>query len=191
MTLKKLIIPLATLASVMFFTAPTFAVRAPVVASFTSSAEQIATDGSFTITLSFTAAAWNLHVTSTGPVSGCTFDNADATSDAQDAEQNFTINCTATGAGTIVATLSGDVSIYDQGTIYTDSQSGSVTIIAADSTSGDDDLSGGNPTSDNPTADNGTALPQTYDSINRSLVAVGALSAVMAGVYLYNRSRRG
>ncbi len=61
------------------------------------------------------AAAWNLHVTSSGPVSGCTLDAADATFDALDTNKSFPVTCTSTGVGTITLTLSGDVTSANDG----------------------------------------------------------------------------
>ena len=55
------------------------------------------------------AAAWNVHVNSSGPVSGCSINEADTTADASDTNKTFSVTCTATGEGTITITLSGDI----------------------------------------------------------------------------------
>ncbi len=55
------------------------------------------------------AAAWNIHVVSSGPVSGCSINQADATSDAMDTSRTFSTTCTATSEGNISIKLSGDV----------------------------------------------------------------------------------
>jgi len=58
------------------------------------------------------AAAWNIHVTSTGPVdnTACIINEADASDDAKNIDKTFKVTCTATGEGTVRLTLSGDVS---------------------------------------------------------------------------------
>lgn len=66
--------------------------------------------GNFTASVKVnSAAAWNVHVTATGPVSGCTINQADATADAMDTSKTFTATCTVTGTGTITVKLTGDV----------------------------------------------------------------------------------
>ena len=204
MKLSKLIIPLATIASLSLFTVPALAAREPIEATITPSAEQVIVGDSFTITVAFRAASWNIHLSATGPVEGCTIDESDTTADAQAADQSFTANCTATGTGAIVVTLSGDASIDYEGTVYTDTQSGSVTVTAVDENTTSDPTDPTNPT-DPTTGDDtggensgtttnngdGTTLPQTYDSIGRSVAVVSTLSAILLGVYLYNRRQRG
>ena len=64
----------------------------------------------FTVSASISgAAAWNVHVNSSGPVSGCSINEADTTADASDTNKTFSVTCTATGEGTITITLSGDI----------------------------------------------------------------------------------
>ncbi|MDD6272500.1 MAG: cadherin-like beta sandwich domain-containing protein [bacterium] len=64
----------------------------------------------FTVTANInSAAAWNIHVSASGPVSGCTIKQADVTADAMDTNKKFSATCTATGTGTITIKLSGDV----------------------------------------------------------------------------------
>ena len=58
-------------------------------------------------------AAWNVHISASGPVSGCSLAVADATPDALNASKTFSTTCTATGEGTIVVSLSGDVTNQD------------------------------------------------------------------------------
>lgn len=90
-----------------------FILKAKVIAAsgnITVSTENVYVGNSFTVSANISsAAAWNVHVTATGPVSGCTINEADATSDAQDTNKTFTATCTATAEGTITITLSGDV----------------------------------------------------------------------------------
>ena len=68
----------------------------------------------FTVSASISgAAAWNVHVNSSGPVSGCSINEADTTVDASDTNKTFSVTCTATGEGTITITLSGDITSAD------------------------------------------------------------------------------
>ena len=84
---------------------------------------------SFTATVNVnSAAAWNVHVTSTGPVSGCAIHQADATADAEDANRTFTASCKATGKGTITLTLSGDVTSAATGNAVNVSGTRTVTV---------------------------------------------------------------
>ncbi len=84
---------------------------------------------SFTATVNVnSAAAWNVHVASTGPVSGCAINQADATADAEDANRTFTANCKATGKGTIILTLSGDVTSAATGNAVNVSGTKTVTV---------------------------------------------------------------
>jgi hypothetical protein len=74
------------------------------------SSNTVTVGDSFTVYANMkSAAAWNIHVTSSGPVSGCSINQADSTEDALDTSKTFSATCTATGEGTIVITLSGDV----------------------------------------------------------------------------------
>ena len=83
-------------------------------ATLSVSSSSVNVGDSFTATVNMTdAAAWNIHVTASGPVDGCTIAVADATSDAMNASRSFGANCTATGEGTITLTLSGDITGED------------------------------------------------------------------------------
>lgn len=65
---------------------------------------------SFTVTVGFTAASWNVHVNANGPVSGCSINEADSDSNAVDAYRSFSTTCTTTGQGTVTISLTGDYS---------------------------------------------------------------------------------
>ncbi len=54
------------------------------------------------------AAAWEVHVSATGPVTNCSINEAGYTDDATDTSRTFTANCVATGEGTISISLSGN-----------------------------------------------------------------------------------
>ena len=71
---------------------------------------------SFTVSANISsAAAWNVHVSANGPVSGCVINQADATADAMDTNKTFSATCTATGEGVITVVLSGDVTSASDG----------------------------------------------------------------------------
>ena len=73
-------------------------------------------------------AAWNIHVTATGPVTGCEIHQADASEDAMNTNKTFSATCTTTGEGTVVVNLSGDTST-ENGTIEKLSSSHTITVI--------------------------------------------------------------
>jgi len=60
-------------------------------------------------------AAWNIHVSSSGPVSDCSIHQADATADALDISKTLSVTCKATGVGSVTLTLSGDVTSAKDG----------------------------------------------------------------------------
>lgn len=98
-------------------------------ASLSVSSSSIYSGESFTAYVNMNgAAAWNLHVASSGPVSGCKLDIADATLDALDTNKSFPVTCTSTGVGTITLTLSGDVTSANDGNAVNVSGSASVTV---------------------------------------------------------------
>lgn len=98
-------------------------------ASLSVSSSSIYSGESFTAYVNMKgAAAWNLHVASSGPVSGCKLDIADATLDALDTNKSFPVTCTSTGVGTITLTLSGDVTSAIDGNAVNVSGSASVIV---------------------------------------------------------------
>lgn len=83
--------------------------KANAQASISVSKNEVYVGDTFTVNVNMSAtAAWEIHVTATGPVSGCTINQADATADALDTSKTFSANCTATGVGNIVITLTGN-----------------------------------------------------------------------------------
>lgn len=78
-------------------------------ASLTTSASKVSIGESFTVNVNLSSvASWNVHVTSTGPVNGCTINQADASETAMNISKTFSASCTSTGEGTIIISLSGD-----------------------------------------------------------------------------------
>ena len=97
--------------------------------SLSISSENVYVGDSFTVTANInSAAAWNVHVTTSGPVSGCSINQADTTSDAMDTNKTFSSTCTTTGTGTIIVVLSGDVTSASDGNAVNISESKSVTV---------------------------------------------------------------
>ncbi len=93
------------------------------------SASNVHVGDSFTVTVNVnSAAAWNIHVSASGPVSGCSINQADASSDAMDTNKSFSTSCKATGAGKITITLSGDVTSAASGNAVNVASSKSVTV---------------------------------------------------------------
>ena len=94
---KKIIVTFLLLNLIL----PTKTVEA-ASSSLSVSSRNVIVGNSFTISVNINqASAWNIHVTSTGPVSGCTMSLADATADAMNTSKSFQATCTATAAGTI------------------------------------------------------------------------------------------
>ncbi len=84
--------------------------------NLTVSSNQVNVGDTFTVTVDINgAAAWNVHLTATGPVSGCSINQADATGDALDTNKTFNTTCTATGTGTITIRLNGDITSASDG----------------------------------------------------------------------------
>lgn len=77
------------------------------------------------------AAAWNIHVTSSGPVSNCSINEADVTSNAKNTNKTFSINCTATKEGTITIELSGDITSSKNGVPLILSEKKTIKAVAA------------------------------------------------------------
>ena len=79
-----------------------------VFAALNLSKTSVTVGDSFTASVSFTAAAWEVHLNSNGPVSNCYINEADSTSNASNASKTFKATCKTTGTGTVTLTLSGN-----------------------------------------------------------------------------------
>ena len=123
--MKKVKFLLLFLISIFAFNINVFAASGSLGVSSSS----VYVGDSFTVTANVSsAAAWNIHVSASGPVSGCSINQADATADAMDTNKTFSATCTATGTGTITITLSGDVTSASNGNAVNVSGSRSVTV---------------------------------------------------------------
>lgn len=98
-------------------------------ANLSVSKSSIYVGDSFTATLTAKGvAAWNIHISASGPVSGCKLDQADATADGLDTSKTFSVTCKSTGEGTITVTLKGDVTSSNDGKPVKLSSSKEVTV---------------------------------------------------------------
>lgn len=99
--------------------------------SLSVSSENVYIGDSFTVTANInSAAAWNVHVSASGPVSNCTINQANATDDALDTNKTFSATCIATGEGTINIVLSGDVTSASDGNAVAISESKNVIVTS-------------------------------------------------------------
>lgn len=122
--MKKIKLLLILFISIFIFNIKVFA-----GANLSVSTNSVTKGGTFTVSVNmWGAAAWNIHVTASGPVSGCSINQADATADAMDTNKTFTATCTATGVGTINVSLSGDVTSASDGNAVMLGGSASVTV---------------------------------------------------------------
>lgn len=98
-------------------------------ASVYTSASTVYPGQSFTASVTINAAAWNVHSTVSGPVSGCIMNDADSSPTAMNMQKTVSTTCTATGTGTITISLYGDYTTQD-GTNIALSGSASVQVVA-------------------------------------------------------------
>lgn len=85
-------------------------------ANLSVSSNNVYVGDTFTVFVNMTqSAAWNIHVNSSGPVSGCVINDSDTTSNALDTSKQFSATCTATQEGEISISLSGDVTSASDG----------------------------------------------------------------------------
>ena len=131
-------------------------------ASLSVSTSNVKVGESFTITVNASSvAAWNIHVNASGPVSNCSINQADATSDALDTNKTFSTTCSAMGEGTISISLSGDVtsaSDPDNAVIVSDS-----TSITAIQTASNNENNNSNNNSNNNQASVNNAVSNEQD----------------------------
>lgn len=123
--MKKIKILLVSLISILAFNINVYAASGSLGVSSSS----VYVGDSFTVSVNVnSAAAWNIHVSASGPVDGCTINQADATADALDTNKTFNATCKATGLGTITLNLSGDVTSASDGNAVNVSGSRSVVV---------------------------------------------------------------
>lgn len=123
--MKKVIIFLVSLVSILAFNTKVYAVSSSLEVNNSS----VKVGDEFTVTAKVnSAAAWNVHVSASGPVDSCSINEVDVTADALDTDKTFSATCTATGTGTINLTLSGDAASASGGNVVTISGRKTVTV---------------------------------------------------------------
>ena len=158
---KKIQIIIISLAAAFLLSANSFAASGNIYVSESN----VYVNDTFSVSVSITSsAAWNIHVTASGPVSGCTINVADATADAKDDNKTFTASCRATGTGIITLSLSGDVTSASDGNAVYLSGSRTVTVTEKPSPDNNENTGGntGGNTSSNP-GDNTSGNKPTTD----------------------------
>ena len=109
----------------------TFNVSVKAGSSLSTSTSNVYNGNGFNVTASISSAAsWNVKVTASGPVSGCTINDAGYTSDLSETSKSFTASCQATGTGNITINLSGDIT-NGNGKTFKISESKTVTVTNA------------------------------------------------------------
>ena len=125
--MKRIKIILMLLISMFIFKINAFAASGNLSVSKSS----VYVGESFTVSVNVnSAAAWNVHVSATGPVQNCSINQADATADAMDTNKTFTATCTATATGTITINLNGDVTSAMDGNSVIISGNKTVNVVA-------------------------------------------------------------
>lgn len=96
----------------------------------TTNSGDVSKGDTFKVKVSITdVASWNVHVTPSGPVTGCAINQADTSADASNTSKTFEADCTVTGGGTIKLALSGDTTTEDDNTV---TLSDTISITAKD-----------------------------------------------------------
>lgn len=103
-------------------------------ASLSTSSSQVYSGDTFNTTVNLSGvASWEVHVNSTGPVSGCVINAADATENALNGSKSYSVKCSTTGVGTIKITLSGNTTTETDSKKYI-SGTKTVNVISKSST---------------------------------------------------------
>ena len=78
-------------------------------ANFSVSSSNVNIGDTFNATVNLNAAAWDISINSTGPVSGCKKHEVNDSGTGYNASTSISVTCTATGEGTATITVSGDI----------------------------------------------------------------------------------
>ena len=133
-------------------------------ASLSTSTSSVYVGDRFTVSVNVNAAAWNVHTSVSGPVSGCIVNQADASADAMNTNKTFTATCTAIGEGTITITLYGDVT--GDTDIYATQVSGTRTVtVSKRPTSSGNNNSNNNSSNNNNNTNNNTPSKSTNNKL--------------------------
>lgn len=86
-----------------------FGTSASAGASLSTSASSVTSGSSFSVSVNLSGvAAWEVHVSATGPVSGCSINAADSTEDASNGSKSYSATCKTVGTGNVTVSLSGN-----------------------------------------------------------------------------------
>ncbi len=152
----KYLAPAAIIASLVIGS-PAYA-----IADFSASGSNVYVGDTFTVTLSIdAAAAWNIHISSDGPVENCSLVDANTTPDALDTEQEFTAECQATETGEITVSLSGDYTTADGTTIDLSDELVVTADIKPEEEPGPGEEPGEEPTDEDPAEGTAGNIPDT------------------------------
>ena len=173
--MKRLRFLVVLVISIFIFNINVYAVSG----SLSVSSSNVYAGDSFTVSVNInSAAAWNVHVSASGPVNNCEINEADVTEDAEDTSKTFSTICTATGEGTIVITLSGDVTSASDGVANPISNSKNITVSKKTSPSnseGDNDNSNDDNNEDSNIVDD-NKLDDDKNEINDSKQSVAVFT---------------
>lgn len=122
--MKKIKYLIVSIISVFLFNVSAYAASG----SLSVSSSSVYVGDSFTVSVNlYSMAAWVVKVNSTGPVSGCSINEASDSGDGHNINKTISATCTATGTGTINIRLSGDITDEGYNTVYL-SDSRNVTV---------------------------------------------------------------
>lgn len=95
----------------------TFSNKVLAGGSISVNKSQVAVGSSFTVTASISdAASWDVHVSASGPVSGCSIQQAGYTQDLSATSKSWSATCRTTGTGSVTVSLSGTTTNADGNT---------------------------------------------------------------------------
>ena len=128
--MKKIKILLTSVVSILVFSVgiDVYAISASVSVSSGS----VTVGNSFTASVNLVAASWDVQISASGPVTGCSLHDANVTNSGRDESISLPpvpVTCTATGEGTITINLSGKIAGEndDISTVISDSKTVTVT----------------------------------------------------------------
>ena len=130
--MKKSIIILIIISSLFLFNQNVLAASA----NLTLSTEKVNEGENFTITVNVNqASSWNIHVATTGPVSGCTIDELSPSDNTEVTNKTFSTTCSAKEEGTIEVKLTGNVNDNQNSEATSISDSKNITVTKKETVS--------------------------------------------------------
>lgn len=115
--------------ALIFVSAFIFNTGVKAASSLYTSSSTVYNGSSFTVGVKLSGvASWEIHVSASGPVSGCSINQADATKNAMNGSETYTAECKTTGTGNINISLTGNTTDQNGNTVNI-SGSKSVNVI--------------------------------------------------------------